>query len=299
MSTRLPKRIESVRYQPAADYGLDLEVMSIAELRSRGSEAHFRLPQRVEFHLAFGVTAGTCRHMVDFIRYACRPRTWIFVRPGQVQRFDFAREWEGWLVVFRAEFLLPPGGASAPAELSMAAVAEAMPTRLDLGESAHAAAIAALAQMAEDAGIRASEPGRNALLRHQLYALLLRLALSQRGQEQSPAASPRSRQRFRHFREAVESGFKTMHHVGAYAARLDCSEKSLTRAAREVAGTSAKAFLAERIALEAKRLLVHTTRPMKAIADELGFDEPTNFVKFFRRSAGCSPGAFRERHGGR
>jgi AraC-like DNA-binding protein len=294
----LPKRIESVRYQPAADYGLDLEVMSIAELRSRGSEAHFRLPQRVEFHLAFGVTAGACGHMVDFVRYACRPRTWIFVRPGQIQRFDFAREWEGWLLVFRAEFLLPPGGASVPAELSMAAVAEAMPTRLDLGESAHAAAIAVLAQMAEDARIRASEPGRNALLRHQLYALLLRLALSQPGVERT-SASPQSLQRFRRFRCAVESGFRATHRVSAYAERLGCTERTLTRAAQEIAGTSAKAFLAQRIALEAKRLLVHTTRPIKAIAEELGFDEPTNFVKFFRREAGCSPGAFRERHGGR
>ncbi|MGH8699698.1 MAG: helix-turn-helix domain-containing protein [Burkholderiales bacterium] len=287
-----------MRYQPASAYSLDLEVMSIAALRSRGSEEHFRLPQRVEFHLAFGVTAGTCRHMVDFVPHACRPRTWIFVKPGQIQRFDFSRRWAGWLLVFRREFLLPPGGTAVLSELSMASVAEAMPDRLDLPATAHAAAIGVVAQMEIDARMRASDPQRNALLRHQLYAWLLRLSLSQPGQEQSPASSQHL-QRFRRFRHAVEEGFRTTHQVSAYAERLGCSERSLARAARQITGTSAKTYLAQRIALEAKRLLVHTTRPVKAIADELGFDEPTNFVKFFRREAGCSPGEFRRRNSGR
>jgi AraC-like DNA-binding protein len=45
--------------------------------------------------------------------------------------------------------------------------------------------------------------------------------------------------------------------------------------------------------LEAKRLLVHTSLPVSVIANRLGFDEPTNFVKFFRREVQKSPGEFR------
>jgi AraC-like DNA-binding protein len=50
------------------------------------------------------------------------------------------------------------------------------------------------------------------------------------------------------------------------------------------------------VALEAKRLLVHTALPIAVIANRLGFDEPTNFVKFFRREVRQSPGAFRGEH---
>jgi AraC-like DNA-binding protein len=35
--------------------------------------------------------------------------------------------------------------------------------------------------------------------------------------------------------------------------------------------------------------------PTSAIGDQLGFDEATNFVKFFRRETGMTPGAFRTR----
>jgi AraC-like DNA-binding protein len=59
---------------------------------------------------------------------------------------------------------------------------------------------------------------------------------------------------------------------------------------------SAKAFLTQRIVLEARRLLVHSTAAVGTISDELGFDEPTNFVKFFRRETGVTPGVFRAEH---
>ncbi len=294
-----PPPIEHLRYRPPAGYGLDLEVMSISDLRSRGSEEHFRRPQRTEFLLAFGVTAGGCAHMVDFVEHACRPGTWIVLKPGQVQRFDFSRKWEGWLLVFRPEFVLPADRATGVAELSMAGLVENLPNRLDLSEREHAAATTVVAQMAADARMPAASVDRVALLRHELYALLLRLSLSQQRVERSPAASALSVQRFRRFRRAVEDAFRTTHQVHAYARRLGCSEKTLTRATREVAGASAKEFLSQRIALEAKRLLAYTTRPVGAIAEELGFDEPTNFVKFFRRAAGCSPGDFRRRNSGR
>ena len=56
---------------------------------------------------------------------------------------------------------------------------------------------------------------------------------------------------------------------------------------------NAKAFIASRISLEAKRLLVHTDLSVTLIAESLGFEEATNFIKFFKREAGCTPAEFR------
>lgn len=91
----------------------------------------------------------------------------------------------------------------------------------------------------------------------------------------------------------MEEHFQKRHAVAGYAKLLGCSEKSLGRAVQTIAGITAKEFLSQRIALEAKRLLVHTSLPVSVIANRLGFDEPTNFVKFFRREAQQSPGEFR------
>ena len=94
----------------------------------------------------------------------------------------------------------------------------------------------------------------------------------------------------------MEKHFAKWHQVADYAQQLGCLEKSLTRAAMAAVGMSAKAFISSRINLEAKRLLVHTGLPVAVIAENLGFDEATNFIKFFKREVGFTPAEFRRAH---
>ena len=94
----------------------------------------------------------------------------------------------------------------------------------------------------------------------------------------------------------MEESFKTQHQVSYYAEKMGCNAKSLTRAALDAIGLTAKDYISTRINLEAKRLLTHTTMSITVISDQLGFDESTNFTKFFKREVGQSPTDFREEH---
>ncbi|AOW14451.1 hypothetical protein LPB72_02990 [Hydrogenophaga crassostreae] len=58
-------------------------------------------------------------------------------------------------------------------------------------------------------------------------------------------------------------------------------------------GFTAKQVIDRRIVLEARRLLAHSQMPVAHIGHQLGFTEPTNFVKFFRRLGGETPQQFR------
>ena len=58
--------------------------------------------------------------------------------------------------------------------------------------------------------------------------------------------------------------------------------------------TSAKELIDERVVLEAKRMLVHTSNSIKEIGFDLGFDEPTNFIKYFRKHEEKTPIEFRK-----
>ena len=78
-----------------------------------------------------------------------------------------------------------------------------------------------------------------------------------------------------------------------YARRLGYSESTLSRACVAAVGHTAKRAIDLRLVLEAKRLLVHSQATVVQISHQLGFSEPTNFVKFFRRLAGRTPQQFR------
>ncbi len=49
----------------------------------------------------------------------------------------------------------------------------------------------------------------------------------------------------------------------------------------------------DRIILEAKRQLCYTDLKIKEIAFRLGFDDPSYFVKLFKRQTGILPAEFR------
>jgi AraC-like DNA-binding protein len=131
------------------------------------------------------------------------------------------------------------------------------------------------------------------VLQHLLYAVLLTIAGCCVERDASSITNGPSRT-FQKFRRAVDAKFAQTRSVEDYAEAIGCSEKSLRRACMAACGSSPKAFIEQRLILEAKRLLAHTGLTVEAIATEVGFSEPTNFVKFFRRHGGMRPLDFRE-----
>jgi len=96
----------------------------------------------------------------------------------------------------------------------------------------------------------------------------------------------------------LESDTSARHQALWYADRLGCSAKTLQPAVQQARGKSLKQLIDQRIALEAQRRLVHTVEPIKRVADGLGFDDVSNFVKFFRRAVGSTPLDFRRKQQG-
>lgn len=95
------------------------------------------------------------------------------------------------------------------------------------------------------------------------------------------------------FRDHIEEHFHEWHKVSEYAERLGYSARTLNRLARQHTGLSAKELIDERVVLEAKRRLSHGDASVSEIAEQLGFDDASNFSSYFRRQTQLTPGAFR------
>ncbi len=285
--------IPPLSYRPRAPYQLDLEVFSVAELRQRGSREKVQATHRYEFHTLVCVTQGVCTQMVDFKSISCEPGSLLVLRPGQAHNYGQDEDWDGWNVLFRPEFVLPV--STLPRDLRLAVDMDRLPEHIVLDRDHLQTVTDSILQMREDTQLDAAFEEVQALLRHQLHALLMRLAILQGHQRAlEPVISP-ALQRFKRFQQLVEENFAQWHQVTDYASQLSYTEKSLARAVEAAMGTTAKAFIAARINLEAKRLLVHTDLIIANIADKLGFEEATNFSKFFKRETGCTPAEFRQR----
>ncbi|MCY1282984.1 HTH-type transcriptional activator RhaS [compost metagenome] len=285
--------ITRLGYTPAGRR-LDVEVFPFSDIVRRSNPSKVRATHRYDFHLLLLVTEGNPTQIVDFEPVQCAPGSILVLKPGQVHSFGVNPNWEGWLVLFRSEFV--PTVSDVPSDLVSGRLLERIPEHMALSRENFRAARNAIIAMADDARGDAPADVVHTLLRYQLCTLVLRLHLLTGQQSATGIQRSPTLKRFPRFRDLLEANFSSWHQVGPYANALGCTQKSLNRAIRDAVGLSAKDFIARRIILEAKRLLAHTDRPIYLIAEGLGFDEATNFAKFFRKKAGQAPAEFRAAH---
>lgn len=95
-------------------------------------------------------------------------------------------------------------------------------------------------------------------------------------------------------KDAIEENFKTKHAPSDYADMLNISPKALAKITRSHFNKTLTNMIAERIVIEAKRELYLTSKPVKSIAYELGFNDEFYFSRFFKNNADVSPQLYRE-----
>ena len=273
--------VTPVNYHSHDDhYRLDIEVLDAEELRNRVAKRPGRGFERVDFQCFLFVRSGSYRHTIDFQTHRCAPGSCLLIGPGQVHRFGPPSDWDGWMLIV--------GPHHVPELAGM------LPTHVRT-EPLLADSISELFErLAADAALPLEQRRLlGELLALQTEVLVRRLVLGDVGAATHSRINPALLERFQAYRAAVDEQYRHWHHVAPYASRLACSTKSLNRACRAVSGVTAKRVIVERIVLEAKRLLAHSSDTAARIGIDLGFDEPTNFTKFFRRETGVTPAAFR------
>jgi AraC-like DNA-binding protein len=98
---------------------------------------------------------------------------------------------------------------------------------------------------------------------------------------------------FRKFTRLVEEHYKSKHTVADYADFLCMAPKTITHKFNKLRLPQPNEVIKNRIILEAKRLLVHTSLTAKEIAYELGYNDPAYFSRLFMSKTGESPSGFR------
>lgn len=92
----------------------------------------------------------------------------------------------------------------------------------------------------------------------------------------------------------IEKHYCKLHAPADYAKLLHMTPKTLGRLVREQLGKTLGDLIRDRILMHAKWQLLHTLRPVKEIAREVGFADELYFSRLFKKGTGYSPTFFRE-----
>ena len=91
----------------------------------------------------------------------------------------------------------------------------------------------------------------------------------------------------------VEKQINQSKRVQDYAKMMGLSTKTLNNVTKNVVNKTAKEFIDEICIKQIKRLLINTPLSIKEIAYATGFEETTNFYKYFKHHTATTPERFR------
>lgn len=80
---------------------------------------------------------------------------------------------------------------------------------------------------------------------------------------------------------------------GDFAKQLNIHNNYLNKVLKSATGKTTSALIAERFVLEARALLKHTNWTIAEISWSLGFEDPSYFIKFFKKNEKLTPNGFR------
>jgi AraC-like DNA-binding protein len=96
------------------------------------------------------------------------------------------------------------------------------------------------------------------------------------------------------FKRLIEENYRVKQSVQDYVDNLNVSSELLNDECKSVLGKNASELISDRIALEAKRLLIYSELSNKEIAFFLNFNDPSYFSRFFKKKTGSTPKDFRK-----
>jgi len=270
-----------------------IEILTIESLAKRKNDADHN-PEKahqVAFNMIVYYTEGESKHLVDFVWHEVKPNTIIHLSKGQINAFQFTKGLKGFILLFTEEFLKKQINTLPKNEIIRLFNAHLFSPIIQVPEDSNVLKYFHLFNE-EYTTIKEAYNQENtyASIHSIIFSKLERLK-----QYQTFYLKYSDKlHTLLSFKALVERHFKTSRNAGFYAKKLNITYKHLNVICKDTVAITAKQFIDKYVILEAKRLLINSNIKSTELAYSLGFEEPTNFVKYFKKHTGFTPNQFKK-----
>lgn len=286
-------KIPEIKFNPKKHKDLGIEIIELSDIYQRSSSELINFatkPHRVFFHNLLYITQGSGTHFIDFNTYSVQAGSIVFINKNQVHAFDFKNQPQGKLIIFTDEFLATIFSTmKTPLFTPNHLLKSYSPTFL-LAKQTRCTCDALLTEIQKEYQLVKTDLNFLNLL---FSALLTKLTSARPQSYEQHLSEPRAKT-FIQFIALLESNYTSIRDAKVYASMLHITYKSLNQICKLATEQTTKQLIDAHIILEAKRKLTIKDIRVQQLADELGFDEVTNFVKYFKKNTLLTPSQFKK-----
>lgn len=270
---------------------LEMEIIPIAKTFSVHS-ANITTPHRTNFYHVIWIQKGSPTHLVDFKPIKVPPNSFLFINKERVHSFDKSGKYDGKGLLFTDDFFCKTEQDTKYLK-STILFNDLLDTPVVKLDKFNTHLVEIFNQLKNEL-TKPKDAFHYDILQNLLHNFLLMTERERRKHGFNEINKGADLDYTILFKGMLDEHFSKIKSVSGYAELINVSEKRLTKATLNTMGKTPKQLIDEKILLEAKRLLVHTSITIKEIGFQLGFDEPTNFIKYFRKHLNKTPIEFRE-----
>lgn len=271
----------------------EFEIIELSSLYERTTLSHSpEDPHRVSFFMIIHIERGEGKHMVDFEEYPFRAGSMIFVQREQVHAFDLSSKPKGKVLLFTQAFLdnvhtnmrLPN---YTPTHLNN----QHTPLlTLDLQNNQRSHTL--INEMIAEIKLNNSDP----LIIMYLFSALALLLHRLRPEMRHDKLSTEQSLKLARFFALMQEHFEHIRDANWYANQINTTYKTLNQVCKVATGLTAKQMINAFTLIEMKRRLIVTNAPSQQIAYDFGFEDASNFVKYFKKQTTLTPSQFQKKY---
>lgn len=279
----IPVRKIVSRKEPA--FYASFSIRNVADLLS-GTDMVQEL-HRHDFFFILALEKGKGFHEIDFTEFEVTGHSIFFMRPGQVHHLKLKAGSTGYLIGFQNDFYNPHQGSSNQL------LRDASKRNYYLIDRTTFRKLYALLT---DIFLEYTNKKDRywEVIKSILGIFLVELTRNADGRGNSLSnKNLYAQERLDKFLELVEANVSTHKKVSEYADMLNLSAYQLNAITKRAVGKTSSDIIDEYVILESKRYLLATSNQVNQIAYQLGFDDVSYFIRFFRKHTGQTPDSFR------
>ncbi|WP_212003638.1 AraC family transcriptional regulator [Chitinophaga sp. HK235] len=243
---------------------------------------------RHSFFYMLVLEKGAGEHVIDFTPYPVSDHSVYWIRPGQVHQLALKKGCSGYLIEFSHDFY---SSMEKPASQILRKVSSKHFCAVHLDEfNSLYATLTEIFKEYCDKKERYLE-----VIRANLEILFIKLLRQSRNPKDLSSSNEYMQERLETFRELITQHVTAHKEVAYYAKALHLTTYQLNAITKATLNQTSSEVISSHIVLEAKRLLLATSEQINQIAWQLGYEDFSYFIRFFKKQTGYSPEAFRHK----
>jgi len=286
-------KIPEIKFNPKNHKDLGIEIIDLSDIYQRSSSELINFatkPHRIFFHNLLYITQGSGTHFIDFNTYSVQAGSIVFINKNQVHAFDFKNQPQGKLIIFTDEFLATIFATMKTPLFTPNHLLKSYSPTFSLAKQTRSTCDALLTEISKEYQLVKTDLSFLNLL---FSALLIKLTSARPHSYEQHLSESRAKT-FIQFIALLDDNYTSIRDAKIYANMLNMTYKSLNQICKLATEQTTKQLIDAHIILEAKRKLSIEDIRVQQLADELGFDEVTNFVKYFKKNTLLTPSQFKK-----